>query len=382
MLVLEVGFRLVDFDFERKAHAFNTVPIFYRQPIVPIGRSFFRRPGPDRWEGNALDVMYRMAGGEDGVYRDLPAVVVTYDALGFRNPETLTDWDVVVVGDSFTELGFLAYEDLFTTRLGQDLGRRVKNLGVSYTGTSTQVFYLREYGKAASTTDAILVFFEGNDFQDLANEYRRLEAARASGAPPAPPRDAPTRLAALPKQTSFLVAIQRWLTGYHPPLPVGSHPFIKNGGEFNAYFVTNATRTPLTIERQLPPNATDLSPFERGLASAAIAAYGDTARALGLRPWLVFMPCKRRALDGHLVGKDSDHIPALPVGIPDFIRDLALANGIRFVDVTPALQRETAAGRLTYNARWDTHLNRLGSQTVARVLAEALATAREEPPRR
>lgn len=45
VLALEVGFRAADFDFEFKAHAFNTVPIFYRQPIVPVGPAFFAGPG-------------------------------------------------------------------------------------------------------------------------------------------------------------------------------------------------------------------------------------------------------------------------------------------------------------------------------------------------
>ena len=376
LAALELGFRLADFDFEFKAHAFNTVPIFYRQPIVPVGPSFFRRPGPDRWEGNALDVMYRMTGGTDGAYRDLSPVVATYDALGFRNPDDLRDWDLVVVGDSFTELGFLPYEELFTTLLGRSLDRTVKNLGVSYTGTTTQVFYLAEYGKAASTTDAILVFFEGNDFQDLVNEARRREVARATGAPPQPPRDAPTRLATLPKQTSFLTALWRWVTGRRPTLQVGSHPFITNAGEFNAYYVLGDAKTPITIERQMPPSAAELPPLERSLVTGAIASYAETARHLGLRPWLVFMPIKRRAFDGHLQWTSPDAALPLPIGIPELIRDLAATNGIRFVDVTPALQREVAAGRLPYNARWDTHLNRLGSATVARVLAEALADRR------
>jgi hypothetical protein len=134
VLLLEIGGRLADFDFEFNAHAFNTVPIFYRQPIVPVGEAFFRRPGPDRWEGNAIDVMYRMGGGTDGAYRDAPPVVATYDALGFRNPDALADWEIAIAGDSFTELGFLPYDDLFTTRVAGALGVRVKNLGVSYTG--------------------------------------------------------------------------------------------------------------------------------------------------------------------------------------------------------------------------------------------------------
>ncbi len=369
--VLEVGFRLADFDFEWKAHAFNTVPIFYRQPIVPFGPAFFRRPGPDRWEGNALDVMYRMAGGDDATYRDLPPVVVTYDALGFRNPEDLRDWDIVVAGDSFTELGFLPYDQLFTTLLGRALGRRVKNLGVSYTGPLTQTEYLRELGKAPSTTDAVLVFFEGNDFLDLANEDRRLRAARASGAAPQPPRDAPTRLQELPKQRSFVTALYRWVAGVRPAVAVGTHPFIRDAGRFNAWFVAGDVRTPVTIERQRAPSAAELTAAERDRLASALGGFGDTARALGLRPWLVFMPAKRRALDGFLAWTEPDAALPVPAGIPELVAQLAAAAGLRFVDLTPALQAESRAGRLTYNTRWDTHLNAHGAAVVADALTAA-----------
>ena len=43
-----------------------------------------------------------------------------------------------------------------------------------------------------------------------------------------------------------------------------------------------------------------------------------------------------------------------------------------FIDLTPALVRETRQGRLTYNAIRDTHLNRHGATVVAQALAEAL----------
>jgi hypothetical protein len=374
VLLLEIGGRLADFDFEFNAHAFNTVPIFYRQPIVPVGEAFFRRPGPDRWEGNAIDVMYRMGGGTDGAYRDAPPVVATYDALGFRNPDALADWEIAIAGDSFTELGFLPYDDLFTTRVAGALGVRVKNLGVSYTGTFTQLAYLRAYGTAASTTDAVIVFFEGNDFLDLVDEARRIAAARASGKQPTPPADAPTRLQTLPKQTSFVVAAYRWITGRRPTLPVGEHPFIRDVGDFNAYFVANGTETPVTIERQAAPSAAAMSPLQRSLVGEAVGGLARTARELGVRPWLVFMPSKHRVLDGHLRWKDPRLARPVSAGVPELMRELAAANAVRFVDVTPALRRESAAGRLTYNGIWDTHLNRLGAETVAGVLAEALAS--------
>lgn len=87
--------------------------------------------------------MLELSGGLDEAYRNERPVTVAYDEQGFRNPDDLIDWDIVVVGDSFVELGYLPYEDLYTTRLGRLLGCRVKNLGCSYTGPFTYDYYLK-----------------------------------------------------------------------------------------------------------------------------------------------------------------------------------------------------------------------------------------------
>src|SRR5688572_25096295 len=163
VLLLEVACRLLGVDFEFKARAFERVPIFYRQPVVPVGDGFFRRPGPATWTGRVLDAGMRAVQRHEGIYAADPVVTIAYDRDGFRNPEDLADWGVAVAGDSFTELGHLPYEELFTTGLARRLGTGVRNLGVSYTGPFTQTFYLRAYGRAPSTSDAVLVFFEGND---------------------------------------------------------------------------------------------------------------------------------------------------------------------------------------------------------------------------
>jgi hypothetical protein len=59
---------------------------------------------------------------------------IRYDGDGFRNPQDLDDWDLVVIGDSIVESGYLPYDALLTTQLGRLLDARVKNGGVSYTG--------------------------------------------------------------------------------------------------------------------------------------------------------------------------------------------------------------------------------------------------------
>ena len=366
--------RAVNVDFEFKAHAYNTLPIFFRPPTVPVGTAFFRHAGPARWEGKVLDQYYRMMGGRDGRYRDEPAVSITYDALGFRNPDDLADWDIVVVGDSFTELGYLPYEDLFTTRVGTILGLRVKNLGVSGTGPFTHVAYLAEYGKAASTRDALLVFFEGNDFIDMVHEHERMEAAASAGGRHPSVIELPSRLTELPPQRSFLTAVYRLLTGRRPEEAVGLHPMAAqtNPESFNAYFVYwNGSTTPVQFEL-VAPSADRLTPLQRQLTNEAIHDWATTARRLGLRPWLVFMPCKRRVLDGFFTWKDGASRVPLPRGIPQLVHSVAAANRVGFIDVSPQLEEETRAGHLTYNAVGDSHLNRLGSLVVARVIADAL----------
>ncbi|TMA55381.1 MAG: hypothetical protein E6J75_12085 [Deltaproteobacteria bacterium] len=368
VLALEIGFRLAGFDFEFKARAFNKIPIFLRQPVVPVGPAFFRRPGPDRWQGQVLETAYRMNGGVDGAYRDEPVVLVTYDSLGFRNPPDLHDWEIAVAGDSFTELGFLSYEDLFTTRLGNLLKLRVKNLGVSYTSTFTQTFYLKAYGKSASTTDAVVVFFEGNDVLEMAFEHQRLEnAARPDAAGRADP--GPSRLETLPKQSSLLKAAYRLLTRARPNVRQAA-PNAEAMTHANAYFHSGATQVAVTLD--YAPGTRELPAEAKSILADAIHGWGETARALGLRPWLAYMPCKRRVLDGHLTSLDGQSLPILGSDLPELVRTLTTDAGVRFVDLTATLRRETDVGRLTYNPIADTHLNRLGSLTVGDALADAL----------
>jgi hypothetical protein len=365
VLLLEVACRLLGVDFEFKARAFERVPIFYRQPVVPVGDGFFRRPGPATWTGRVLDAGMRAVQRHEGIYAADPVVTIAYDRDGFRNPEDLADWGVAVAGDSFTELGHLPYEELFTTGLARRLGTGVRNLGVSYTGPFTQTFYLRAYGRAPSTSDAVLVFFEGNDFGDVVKERRRMdEASRAAPRPPAR-----SLVDELEPQSSLLLALSRLIAR------LGAEPAAPPGSVVNAYFVHGGSRSPVTLVYR-PGPARELPERTRSLMTEALAAWGTTARELGLRPWLAFMPCKRRVLDGHLVEPTGEPLPPLDSDLPVFIEEAAARGGVRFVNLVPALRAHTEEGRLTYNGVWDTHLNVAGSRAVAETLAGALSAVR------
>lgn len=369
---LEAGGHMLDHDFNRTLEAWESTPIYYRQPIEPIGDAFFRRPGPESWTGNVLDTqLKRVNAAEHDAYATEETRTYEYDLLGFRNPRDLQDWGTVFVGDSFTELGYLPHEELVSSRVGEQLGVTVKNLGVSYTGTLTHNYYLRNFGKSSSTRRAVLVFFEGNDIKDAVAEHKRLEAFRLNGTREY--RDLQSQ-----RQTSFLVASIKSVRSLLTPKP---GPITNE----NAIFDSKHGEVPVTLLYSLP-NADELEPMARQVIRDGIAGWAETANYLGLEPWLVYMPVKHRVIHQYIRYTDAteDKIRNWqPSDLPQHVAGLCEENGIRFIDSTPALAGAAADGQLPYNAIWDTHLNSLGTQVVADLIVERLTssveTAQTEP---
>lgn len=360
VLAIEGLFRVIGFDFEAgRERAFMAYPICYRQPRKPLGDVFFHRYGPATWTGQVLATGLRNDGGLGEAYVDEPEVTITYDAEGFRNPDTLAHWTLVVVGDSFVEQGYLPYEDLFTTQLGRLLGVPVKNAGAGYSGPLSYVAYLQHFGAAPGARHAVMIFFEGNDLIDLERETQWTHLFAATGK---------REYRDFKKQPSFLRAGYRFLARRMR----GEH--LHKRFFRNAYFAADDGEVAVSVS-YTPPAADAVSPSARHGLGRALAAWAATADTLGMKPWLVYMPCKRRVLHERLRFIDEtpqDFVDWRPTDLPAWVKQQAETHGIGFIDVTPVLLRETRQGRLTYNPIWDTHLNRRGSALVAEVLADTL----------
>lgn len=355
--------RALRIDCSGERRAWLRIPPFHRQPTVPTGAVFFRRPGPERWTGQVLNTRLKQLGVRPNPYAGEPAITVTYDGHGFRNPESLSDWQIAVAGDSFTELGYLPDEQLFTTLLGARLRVPVLNLGASYTGPLTQLSYLEDYGIARSTRHAVIVFFEGNDLEDLVAEGRALDRWRQTGE---------RGFREFRKQPSLV----RFL--YESAARVGRGR--SDGGErdvVSGWFrsVTQG-EVPVTL-RYTPPGRADLSAETGSRLQDFLGRYAKFAGSRGVTPWLAYMPCKRRVLHGLV--KFSAVAPARlrdwqPTDLPEFVAGLCGRYGIEFIDLTPALLRETGPNRpLLFNPVLDTHLNAAGSAVVAEELARRMS---------
>lgn len=356
--VLEGLCRWAGVDFRLLDAQYRHLPPFYRKPLEAMPDGLLRRPGPLVWRGQVLRGGVRALGLPDAVYRDEVEVTVRYDREGFRSEGAQGDWEVAVAGDSFTELGHLPFEDLFTTQLGRLTGWRVRNLGVSHTGPLAQLSYLRHFGVGSATRHWVMVWYEGNDIEDLMRESVARDRFRR-GRPLGPEFE---------KQSSLLRAVVNWLS--EPP--TAPKP---RRAPAEAFWTGPEGEVALTL--------TDVPPGREALAGEAVevlrrvlAEYTALARSHHVRPWLAYMPCKRSVLHGHLrfaPDAEARQIEAGPAGLAQPVASLCAEYGVGFVDLTPPLRAYVGTHRaLPFNALFDTHLNAAGSGVVAQALARAL----------
>jgi hypothetical protein len=360
----EACFRVLDFELARPERAWRQIAPYYRQPTVPLGEVFFRRQGPEVWTGQVINTQMRRYRVSPNPYVSEPVITVRYDSLGFRAVGDPHDWEIVVAGDSFTELGYLPDEQLFTTLLGQRLNARVRNLGVSQTGPLAQLSYLQHFGVAPATKHAIVVFFEGNDLWDVRAEYEQLEHWRRTG-------ERERRTVAGP--SSLIRLLDATIQAYRTP-PIGPSASIQ------AYFAGRDGELPVTLTYE-PASAADVkadATLMRALEQF-FTGYGEWGREHGIQTWLAFMPTKLRAAHGHLrfAGEgDEPFARWTPTDLPELIARFAASHGIDFMDLTPAIaSAKDSTGEFLYNTIYDTHLNEAGSSVVAEALAERIGEA-------
>jgi hypothetical protein len=357
-LVAELLFRVIGFDFADPRRALAKVPPFYRIPTEPVGTYAYRRPAGLHWQGRPLKTQLRLQGYDDGDYDQELEVQVDYDQDGFRNAPEMDDWSMVFVGDSFTELGHLPVEQLFTSVVAAGSGRTVKNLGTSYTGPFTHLAYLEHFGIAPGTRDAVLVFFEGNDLDDLVGEeIRQVRATR-------PGYQHGNLLQTHVPQRSLTWALLDSL---------GNLSGSRKISAANATYQVDGQRRRVTVN--YAPVEMQVGQQRWELMLQALDGWVELCREHELQPWFLYMPCKHRVLHPFLQ-MDADAHPILrswqPGGLPGQLSRLCENRQVTFLDATSVLQRSAAEGRLPYNTVFDTHLNERGSRQVGEFFLEQL----------
>jgi hypothetical protein len=105
-------------------------------------------------------------------------VALTTDAYGLRNPERRARYDLVAVGDSFTEGSMVSDDQVWPALLGRETGCSVYNLGISG-GTPRQYLgNLLAFGVDLAPRLAVVLVYEGNDFKVHRRERPRSAPSR------------------------------------------------------------------------------------------------------------------------------------------------------------------------------------------------------------
>lgn len=362
---VEVVGRVAKIDFARfrTQHAEesrNNYPLWTRAPDVPMPEAFFRHPGPFTWTGQPLRTLEILRLGTDNAYLNEPSIRIDYDADGFRNPSGLKDWDAVIVGDSYTELGYLLDAQLSSSVAAQRSSLCLKNLGVCDTGLLSYSRLLQHFGSAKSCKQVVFVMFEGNDVQDTEAEHESLLRFQLNGV-----RD----YRALGAQTSFIKAMATAVKDARRQLKPQSYQ--------NAWFRAKDELLPITISVELPISPAAMTGTQLMALKTGIAECGRQACEMNLRASLVYVPVNNRVYHGML--RFGDNLPDevrqwTPHDLPRFVSELCAANGISFADATPAMRAAAEQGHYVHNRILDCHVNAEGARLIGEVIADVLSS--------
>jgi hypothetical protein len=288
------------------------------------------------------------------------------DSDGFRNSHSISDPDIIFIGDSFTEAGNVNEEQTFVSRVGKATSLSVRNLGrINYT-PSEELVVLREFGLKAMPRVVVWQLCEHNDLegQILYAEWQ------ANGSPPIVPEITGGQIwmGRSPTHRLFDALARR-----------GSWPYEgtyrDKNGKYHSVMFSN-----LLDYRQRPGLHWGWPLLVKDLRD------GHAILKERRIPLVVtLMPMKLRVMGHHV-----EFLPRMQTLLPldwDIPEEetfgYALASlceelDVRFVDVTAALKSRTAGGELVYPP-FESHLSKIGHEVVAqeieRAVSELLADA-------
>jgi hypothetical protein len=103
-------------------------------------------------------------------YPDIEYTLTT-DKRGFRNKTNLEKYDMVALGDSFTEGSNVTDDEVWPAILAQQSNLTVYNLGMAGSHPGIYLETLKKFGIILSPKIVLCMFYEGNDFRD--SNYKR-----------------------------------------------------------------------------------------------------------------------------------------------------------------------------------------------------------------
>ncbi|MFQ5847551.1 MAG: hypothetical protein ACE5IQ_07765 [Candidatus Methylomirabilales bacterium] len=320
-------------------------------------------------------------------------VTLTTDHRGYRNLTRLTRYDIVTVGDSFTEGSRVSDDESWPVLLGQQLNRTVYNLGISGGNPGYYVSVFRAFGLPLKPKIAIFMIYEGNDF-------RSVGPRRASAEPFG--RKIRNAVKYSPIVLSFKRAfieylgpinadarvpgadILSWMPAAVPPGPDAKYYAFKPKRLVWLYWTASAFRqsygwrSTAEVFRQIKAACARegvrmIFTYAPSKPHVVMPLVKGRVTPEQLRAFAAF---KRRRLPSpeEFTRQLFDRLDTVETVLREFLRD----EGIEFVSPTEALRKAAAEGRQVYYT-YDQHWTSLGHEVVAGELARYLTEHRTPP---
>jgi hypothetical protein len=322
-----------------------------------------------------------------------PAFDVTFsiDSRGFRNRTQLARYDIVTLGDSFTEGHSISDGQEWPALLSLELDRSVYNLGVGGTNPGHYLAAFSQHGTVLEPKVAIFMIYEGNDFKSLHSPTNALVAQ-----PPLLQRIrhavkfSPVRLALVRALVRHLAPIRATaplpgaeiLSWMPAAIPAGAH------ANYYAFSARHLTRLYWTAE-EFRSSANWVA------AAEMFRRIQEISRRDGIRAVFAFAPSKPHVVMPLLRERVSpEQLRTFAAfkkrGLPpahefaerfyrgidsqeQVLRAFCEREGIPFVSTTEILRSKVLAGEQIYYT-YDQHWTPLGHKAVAEALSAYLSS--------
>jgi hypothetical protein len=376
---------------------------FRREPRLEIARRLELPTEQETWELSRTDdgptLLLRKPGtrivfdfkspGEQGV--------VVMDGKGFCNPPE-NGWerpeiDVITVGDSFTECIVVPPDHTWTSQLGRLTGRSVYALARGGVGPYEYLQILEQLGLEKHPSVVVMNVYEGNDLRDTLRYQEYRAATQAGGSPRMLAHDRNVDPVDTQAWLDHPLGRRSWAVNLLAVAGVeageGIHKALTGGGRRREpvnfryrlrfpdgdvpFNVQDSDESEVRHARLLRQGEASLSAFD-----PALERFAELAREHDFTPVVAYSPSAYTAYADFVAFED----PALAELMPWFhaeqlahLRGRAEALGLRFVDLTPALQEaaRSLGGRELLYFPANVHYTARGHQVVAETLARELA---------
>jgi SGNH hydrolase-like domain, acetyltransferase AlgX len=314
----------------------------------------------------------------------------SYTDTGFRTNSSTPPFDVLLIGDSFVEVGE-SDDSTLSELLKQESGLSTLNLGRGWYGPPQYLEVFKRYGLGTKAHYAILAFFSGNDAEDT-RQYMRWQRGGEGG----------DYYSFVVGRTNFFIrylhafrdtfgVIREWGKRYFggalepPNLAMGSGAIAEETHPDVGLIQLNGQRVPMYFN-YWNPHATSAQLLAREEWKGIRTVIGQF-RALALQemmiPIIVFIPTKAEVYGMRFDQQGGSRILSriheqlkFEMNTSDALEAVCQEQKIHLVNLLPFFQALAGEGKVLYHP-FDTHWNSAGRRAAAKALAKAI---REIPP--